>query len=420
MKQAEYSKTVLASGIRVVTEKIPYVRSISIGVWLTVGSRDEAVDNNGVSHFIEHLMFKGTNSRTASDIAQSLESVGGHLNAFTSKELTCYYAHVLDEHLPIATDVIADILTDSLFEETEMEKEKKVILDELSNIEETPEELIHELFLGDLFPAHSLGYSIIGKRQNILNFTRDDVVHYVNDNYTTNRVVIAAAGNVNHDELVQLIDKKFEKLPKKSQRNFVTPQLPTAETNEIENGAIQAHVCLGTHAYSYKNPKKFGLLALNTLLGSGMSSRLFQNIREKHGIAYSIYSFIDFLSDTGLLGIYVGTDRENIATSVELIRKELETLKREIVVEEELERTKSQLKGNLMLSLESTASRMNRLAKMEIYLQSHFSLDDTISEIEKVSQNDLLEIATELLDEKRISTTILKPKNSLSEGESKK
>jgi predicted Zn-dependent peptidase len=406
----EFQKTQLDNGIRVVTEKIPYVRSVSIGIWLSVGSRNETDDNNGVAHFIEHMMFKGTKNRNAFEIAQSLESVGGHLNAFTGKELTCYYAHILDEHLPVAVEVLADILLNSLFDENEMEKEKRVILEELSTLEETPEELIHELFLKDLFPQHPLGFSTIGKRQNISSFRRRHIIDFIRENYTPNNMVIAAAGHVNHLDLVKLIDEKFKWFDNPGSSHYQPPSKAYFGKNIIENGAIQAHLCMGTQSYAYRDSKKFGLLILNTLLGSGMSSRLFQNIREKYGLAYSIYSFTDFLLDTGLFGIYIGTDKLKIDESIQLISAELDNLMNQPVPHEELKRTKSQLKGNLMLALESTSSRMNRIAKMEIYLQNYFTLDDTLQEIEKVTQEGILTIANELFDNQRLFTTILKPK----------
>lgn len=404
-----YKKTQLENGIRVVTEKIPHVRSISIGVWLIVGSRDENVANNGISHYIEHMVFKGTRRRKAFEIAESLESVGGHLNAFTGKELTCYYAHILDEHLPIAVDVVSDILTNSLFDENEMEKEKQVIIEEINNLEDTPEEVIYDLFVNDLFVDHPLGLSTIGTRKNVLNFQRQNLIEYISENYSTSRFVIAAAGNVEHDELLELISASFKDISRADSSRYLPPQLPQQRKNVIENGSIQAHVCLGTHAYSYSNPKKMGLLVLNTLLGAGMSSRLFQRIREEHGLAYSIYSYIDVLFDTGLFGIYLGTDKNNIDAAIELIEKELGKLRLDRVTEEELARTKSQLKGNLMLGLESTSSRMSRLAKMEIYLQKYYSLDDTLGEIERVTTDALVEIADELFNPKRMCTTILKP-----------
>jgi len=407
---SEFNKTELKNGIRLITERIPYVRSISIGAWLVVGSRDESADTNGISHYIEHMLFKGTKTRSTSEIAESLESVGGQLNAFTSKELSCFYAHILDEHLPIAVDVLSDILMNSVFDENEMEKEKRVILEEINMLEETPEEMIHEHFVDDLYPNHPLGLSIIGKREVISDFTRQDVLDYMATNYSSTRLVIAAAGNVNHQELTSLVQKHFSEFTDKGSREYQPPTGPQSGENIIENGAIQAHLCLGTHAYSYRDPKKFGLLVLNTLLGAGMSSRLFQNIREKYGLAYSVYSFIDFLYDTGMFGVYIGTDKQKVEDSLELINRELRLLKSEYISDAELQRTKSQLKGNLMLGLESTSGRMSRLAKMEIYLRDYFTLDDTLNQIEKVTEKHILAIANELFDSERMFTTILKPK----------
>jgi len=407
-----YRKTTLPNGLRVVTEHIQHVRSASIGAWIASGSRNENDKNSGISHYIEHMMFKGTETQTASDIAQSLESVGGHLNAFTSKEMTCYYAHVLDEHVVRAVEVISDFLANSLFDEGEMIKEKRVVLEELSNIEETPEELIHELFWMDLFPNHPLGYPIIGTRESIGNISRPDITDYLHRNYTADRMVLAAAGNVNHDDLVALAQERFGTVQRGTGQTCEAPVANGASKNVIENGAIQAHICVGTQAYTYRDRKKFALLVLNTLLGSGMSSRLFQNVREKYGLAYSIYSFIDFMVDTGIFGVYVGTDRENIDGALELIHKELLKLKECSVPSDELLRTKSQLKGNLMLGLEDTSSRMNRLAKMELFLGEYFSLDDTLAEIEKVTVAEIMDVAAELFDFDHMQTTILKPAES--------
>lgn len=416
MIPSEFKKTRLENGIRIVTEQIPYVRSISIGIWLMVGSRDESTKNNGLSHFIEHMMFKGTENRQAFEIAESLESVGGHLNAFTGKELTCYYAHILDEDLPIAVDVLADILVNSVYDESEMAKEKQVILEELSTLEETPEDIIHDYFIEGLFPGHPLGYPTIGNRDTISNFARQDILDYLTTKYTADRMVVAAAGNIQHDELVKLVGEKFDSFQTSAPQSYVAPSGIPSGKKVIENGAIQAHVCLGTRTYAYRDPKKFGLLVLNTLLGSGMSSRLFQNIREKHGLAYSIYSYIDFLVDTGLFGVYLGTDKDRIDDSIELIEKELRDLMQNPIPEEELLRTKSQLKGNLMLGLESTASRMNRIAKMELYLEDYFSLDHTLNEIEKVKAEDVLEIAHELFHTDRLYSTILTPRSRKEES----
>lgn len=409
LNDSSYSKTVLDSGVRVISERIAHVRSISIGAWIIVGSRDENAEINGISHFVEHMMFKGTSSRNAAEIAQSLESVGGHLNAFTGKEQTCYYAHILDEHLEIAIDVIADFLSDSIFEPVEMAKEKKVILEELRAIEETPEELVFDLFWRDIFD-NPLGLSIIGNEKTINQISQDNILDYVSHNYSSNRIVVAASGNVDHDALVSLVRNKFAKMPKPAVNNLVYSNVKKTTKNIIEDGSLQSHICIGTPALPYKHNEKFSLLVLNTLLGGGMSSRLFQNIREKHGLAYSIYSFLDFLFDTGIFGVYLGTDLQNIDPALELINQELEKLRTQEVGKDELDRTKSQLKGNIMLGLESTSSRMSRLAKMEIYLEDYHTLDSTLAEIEKVTSEDILAVATNLLNEDNIFTTILKPK----------
>ncbi len=409
VNDSSYRKTVLDSGVRVISEKIPYVRSVSIGAWITVGSRDENAKINGISHFIEHMMFKGTSSRNAAEIAQSLESVGGHLNAFTGKEQTCYYAHILDEHLEIAVDVIADFLSDSIFDPVEMAKEKKVILEELRAIEETPEELVFDLFWRDIFDD-PLGLSIIGNQKTINQFSQDNILDYISHNYSSNRIVVAASGNVDHETLVNLVRNKFEKMPKSVANNPVQSNIKKPARNVIEDGSLQSHICIGTPGLPYVHKEKFSLLILNTLLGGGMSSRLFQNIREKHGLAYSIYSFLDFLFDTGILGVYVGTDLQNIDPALELINQELNKLRTQKVRRDELDRIKAQLKGNIMLGLESTSSRMSRLAKMEIYLEDYHTLDSTLAEIEKVTSEDILTVATRLLNEDNIFTTILKPK----------
>ena len=330
---------------------------------MVVGGRDENETNNGISHFVEHMVFKGTQTRTAVEIAESLESVGGHLNAFTGKELTCYYGHVLDEHLPRAIQVISDMLANSVYDETEMEKEKRVVLEELNAIEETPEELVHEFFWKGLFPSHPLGLPIIGSKDVISSFNKEDLVNYVGNNYSANRIVVVAAGNVDHNELVKLTSENFTPFKNAEVASYGKPEMPAAETKVIENGAIQAHICLGTHTFGYEDMRKYDLLVLNTLLGAGMSSRLFQNIREKYGLAYSVYSFVDFMFDTGMFGVYIGTDTEKIEKSIELILDELSQLQQKPVPNSELERTKSQLKGNLVLGLESTSGRMSRFGE---------------------------------------------------------
>ncbi|RKY81082.1 hypothetical protein DRQ00_00675 [candidate division KSB1 bacterium] len=410
-----YNKSTLTNGIRVISEQIPHVRSVSIGVWIIAGSRDETEENNGIAHFIEHMAFKGTQKRKTYEIAEALESVGGHLNAFTSKELTCFYAHVLDENLNMAVDVLSDIVLNSLFSEEEIEKEKNVVIEEINDLEDSPDELIHEYFVRDLYYPHPLSFSILGKRENVQNYHRDDLLDFIKQNYTPNRILIAAAGNVNHKALVEICDKYFGNYRNNSLSNRQLLKIPEEKPkiSVIENPNInQAHICIGARSVEYTNPKKFSLLVLNTILGSGMSSRLFQSVRETHGIAYSVYSFFDFLMDTGMFGVYIATDRNKIDQAISLTKSEFERLKTEPIPKEELQKRKYQLKGNLMLGLEGTANRMNRLAKMGIYLDTFVTLDDTLNYIDKVTSPDILEAANELFTPEKLYTTILKPTNN--------
>ncbi len=343
-----FRKTLAENGIRVVSEQIPHVRSISIGVWIDVGSRDETVENNGISHFLEHMVFKGTEHRKAYQIAQSLESVGGYLNAFTSKEHTCYYVRVLDEHLERAIDVLSDIIQHPLLDEKEIEKEKLVVLEELKNEEDEPDELVHDYLDRALFSPHPLSFTVLGTKENVYRFSQQDMRIHLEQYYTPNRMVIAATGHLEHPQLLRLVQKYFQYRTNGANgtsRQKMGKKRHQSKIEEVSRPISQAHVCLGTKTFGVKNRQRYPLLVLNALLGDGMSSRLYQNIREKYGIAYSIYSFANLMSDIGLFGVYVGTDKAHIANSIELIDRELKKLKRKPVGNAELRRTKEQLKG---------------------------------------------------------------------------
>ncbi len=409
VSDSTFQKTVLSEGIRVITERIPHVRSVSLGFWLEVGTRDETPEINGISHFIEHMLFKGTSRRSAIDIARSIEDVGGTLNAYTSKDLTCYYAQVLEKDLPLAIDVISDMLTGSLFDPNEIKKEIDVILDEIRAADEVPEDRIHDYFFKNLFDSHPLGQPTLGTVDTVSRFDREKALQYMQEQYSCNRLVITASGNVDHPSLVRLLEGKFQNWPSTTRRIF--PELPatTPRTDIRTEDALQAHICMGSRAFAYADPRRYSALVLNTLLGSGMSSRLFQNIREKHGICYSIYSYLDFLYDTGVFCIYASTDKDKLDFTLELIHRELEDLRRQPIAREELERTKSQLKGNLLLGLESTANRMSRLAKMEIYLHQHFSLDEIIQGIDAVTCESVWELSQLLLNSDEMVTTVIRP-----------
>jgi predicted Zn-dependent peptidase len=412
IENALYRKTTLDNGIRVVTEEIPHVRSVSIGVWANVGSRDEEMSQNGISHLLEHMVFKGTRKRSVRDIAQSLESLGGYLNAFTTKEQTCFYARVLDANMSEAMDVLADLVLNATFKREELEKEKLVVIEELKNAEDDPEDIIHDYFEKSLFPNHSLGYPIIGTEDNVRRFRREDLQDHVTTYYRPGRMVVAAAGNVNHDKLVRLVQKHFRTLRLPSVPNDRLPGPSESERgslNEFARPISQAHVCMGTVAYSIRHKDRYPLLVTNALLGEGMSSRLYQNIREKHGFAYSVYSFITLLSDTGVFGTYVGTDKNNIKSCIDLVQHELERLRTHKVSAAELKRTKSQIKGTMMLGLENMSGRMIRLGSAELYFESFISLDSILKKIDAVTPEHIQMVANDVFRQDRFSTVVIRP-----------
>ncbi|MBP1656061.1 MAG: peptidase domain protein [Bacteroidetes bacterium] len=412
VENAHYRKTTLDNGIRVVSENIPHVRSVSIGIWANVGSRDEGPSQNGISHFLEHMVFKGTKNRNVRDIAQSLESLGGYLNAFTTKEQTCFYARVLDTDIGQAMDVLADIVLNATFEKREMEKEKLVVIEELKNSEDDPEDIIHDYFERSIFPEHSLGYPIIGTEENVKRFKRENLRSHVVEHYLPSRIVISAAGHVDHDDLVRLVTRYFRRLRNegKDQIRAAGPvRSGTGTTVEYTRPINQAHICLGTLAYSISHPDRYVLMLTNALLGEGMSSRLYQSIREQHGLAYTVYSFVNLMSDTGLFGTYLGTDRKNIKDAIDLVYHELDKLKRRNVPMTELQRTKSQIKGTMMLGLENMSGRMIRLGSAELYVEQYVSLDTILERVDAITPDDIHRVANDVFDEKRFSAVIIRP-----------
>ncbi|MBI3585542.1 MAG: insulinase family protein [Ignavibacteriales bacterium] len=394
------------------SEEIPHVRSVSVGIWLDTGSRDEHESNNGISHFIEHMVFKGTKHRTVREIAQSIESVGGYLNAFTSKEHTCYYARVLDEYTELAVDVLYDLIQYPTFPEKDLEKEKGVVIEELKNAEDDPDDIIHDYFDKSLFGTHPLGFPVIGTEANLRSFERKDLKSYLQQHYIPSNMVVAAAGNIQHKDLVEFV-KKYLNKPSPRSKNGISkrakPRLLTAEKSEFKKPIQQAHICIGTQSYSIKNKHRYPLLTLNTLLGDGMSSRLFQNIREKYGFAYSVYSYTNMMSDSGVFGVYIGTDKLHVDASIELIKKELRNVQAKPISKVELNRTKAQLKGSMMLSLESIPSRMMRLGSSELYFNELNPIDSIIKQIDAVTQDDVQAVANELFVEDKLSTIIFQP-----------
>lgn len=408
-----FHRTILNNGIRVVTEKISPFRSISIGLWVNVGSRDEEPKESGLSHFIEHMVFKGTKKRTAKEIAQSLESLGGHLNAFTSREQTCYYARVLDEHLPVAVDVLADLVKNGLLTPTDLEKEKKVILEEIKDVQDNPADLVHDLYAQSLWKDQPLGQPVIGSSQTVSAFQRRDLVNYLKCHYTCDSLVVAASGNVDHHKLVDFAEKKL-RLDSDHHRTFRKRKAPQAfqSVKLIKRKSAQTHVCLGVPAFKFSHPRRYALTLLNIVLGGGMSSHLFQSIREKLGLAYSVYSFVDFFEDTGTWGIYLATDGKQVQKAVQQALRELKRIKREALTKSELEHAQAQLKGNFVISLENSSTRMNRLARNELYLKKYVLLDQTMAEINRVTRDEIHEVARELFRPDHFTAVVLGPANN--------
>jgi len=405
-----YQRTVLSNGLRIATEFIPHVRSIAIGFWFDTGSRDELEDYSGIAHFLEHMNFKGTARRSAGQIAREIEGRGGILNAFTSKEVTCYHARVVDEQTARAVDVLSDITHNSLFDPKEIDRERGVILEELKNVEDTADDLVFEHFMAQVFPQHPLGRSVLGNKQSLQTIHGENLSDFCTQTYHGKRVVIAAAGRLNHKRLVRMIEKRLGNTLGVDQ-NRTSPAFPDMkdQRQDLHTATQQAHILWGCRGLSYSDRRKYVLFILSTLLGGGMSSRLFQTVREKHGLAYSVYSFMDNYQDSGLFGIYAGTQPERAEEALELIKKEIHKLIAHPVSARELKRTKDQLKGNIMLGLESPNSRMHRLAKMEILTGSWVPIDDVIARIDEVTSEDIQSIAKELFEEQVLFTTVLWP-----------
>ena len=404
-----YRKDTLANGIRVVSETLPKSRSISIGVWVKVGSRHEAPEIGGVSHFIEHMFFKGTEKRSAKDIAIEMDSLGGEMNAFTSQETTTFYAKVVDEHLPVVIEILADILLGAKFDPVEMEKERKVILEEIKGVEDTPDDYIHELFTGTVWPDNALGRPILGTRETIKALKHNDIISYIESNYSPREIVISVAGNFEHARLIELLNMHFGKLARIGiAKKEATPEF-TAAVSVKKKQLEQVQLCIGCKGMNYTHEDRYVISALNTVLGNSMSSRLFQEVREQNALAYSIYSYVTSYRDTGLLTVYAGTDPSNALEVVRLVMKELRKIKEEGITPAEELRVKNQIKGSLILSLESSNSHMSRLARQEIYFGKYLSMDDIIRGVEKVTAEHVQRLAANLFNRENIALTILGP-----------
>jgi predicted Zn-dependent peptidase len=406
--EREIQTATLRNGIKVITEAIAHVRSVSVGIWVASGSRRESAEQNGVSHFIEHMLFKGTSNRSAEEIARSVDSIGGNLDAFTAKEMVCFNTKVLDEHLPLAIDVLSDLVLNPLFRDEDIEKEKGVILEEIKMDADSPDYLVHEIFSSNFWKDHPLGKPILGTRETVKRFNQGIVQDYYRSVYTPGNLLITAAGNLSHEYLVDLVRERFEVLP--SAVPAAQEAIPATHARialRSKKELEQVHVCLGVPSYPIPHEDRFTCYVLNTILGGGMSSRLFQNIRERQGLAYAVFSELNPYSDTGCLSVYAGTSLESAKKVVESVLREFTDLKEQTVPAEELRRAKDHLKGSLMLGLESTSSRMSNLARQEMHFRRFFTLDELAESIEIVTADDVQRVARTFFDQKQIALTVL-------------
>ena len=405
-----HQKTVLDNGLTIVTERIPEFRSCSLGLWVGAGSRFESDEQAGLSHFIEHLMFKGTTARTAYDIAVTMDGIGGQINAFTEKEHTCYYARVMDQHLPLALEVLSDMLLNSLLDPEEIEREKGVILEEIKMYEDTPDDHIYDLFTSQLYSGHSLGRPIIGRSEVVSSLRRSQLVSYMGERYLSGNLLVSAAGQVDHEAFVAMVQGKLGSLLKPGKAaNSLVPPVPARPINIYNKDCEQAYLCLGGPGLRHADPRRYVMLMLDSVLGGSMSSRLFQEIREKRGLVYSVGTFQSSYFDCGIFGVYAGTGRDKVEQVLELSRAILKQVRLEGLTTAEIERAREHLKGSLALGLESTSNRMMRLARTELYHGRFVPITEVISKIEAVTAQDIHELAETLLAEQNFSLAVLGP-----------
>jgi predicted Zn-dependent peptidase len=398
----------LPNGLTIITEQMQHIRSASIGIWLQTGSRDEDAEWNGISHFIEHMVFKGTKNRTAEEIARQVDSIGGNLDAFTAKECICFNVKVLDEHVPTALDILSDLVLHPNFDPADITRERGVILEEIKMDEDNPDYLVHEIFTQNFFKDHPLGKPILGTKETVKRFERKPVVEAYGHRFAPGNIIVSAAGNLDHDKFVELVTAQFEKMkPAKNGFHSSAPKTFSRITLRNKKALEQVQLCLGVPWHSIAHEKRHAGYILNTLLGGGMSSRLFQNIRERQGLAYSIYSDLNPYRDTGCLAVYAGTSLASASKVVQSVVNEFRSLKTTPVPEEELRRSKAQLKGSLMLSLESSSARMANLARQEMYFDRFYDLDELIARIEGVTVEDISALANEFFQTESIAVTVL-------------
>lgn len=407
MKVPNSKKEILPNGMRYLEEQIDSVRSIAIGLLVGTGSANETESQSGISHLIEHMTFKGTRTRSAFEIAQAMDAIGGKMNAATSKEYTCFYAVVLDRHIDIAVDVLADIFLNSLYDEGELKLEKLVVLEEIKMYEDTPDELIHDLFAETILDGHPLARPTLGQAEIIKKLSRQDILDFMHKNYTPSNLIISVAGNCKNSSAKKDILAHFGKLVSKPGPKAQEIPSPAAKIKIRPKKTEQVHLCLGTKGISHTDPRRYAFSILDNVLGGNMSSRLFQEIREKRGLAYSVYSYNSSFINSGIFSVYAGTSHENYQKVIDLILAEFRKLKKQGITKEELARTKEYLKGNLVLGLENTSSRMSWMGKCELYYNRVLTIDEIFAEIDAVTQDDIIKVAQEFIRDEYLALAMI-------------
>lgn len=404
-----YERSKLENGLTVVTEQVPNVRSVALGFWIGVGSRHESDAENGMSHFMEHMLFKGTTTRSAKDISETFESLGAELNAYTTKEFTCFFTRLLDEHLETGVEVLADMLQNPLFNPEHIEFERQVVLEEIAMYEDTPDERIHDLFTAALWPQHPLGRQVLGSTATVETFNPERSNKFFGNHYFPGNIVVAAAGNATHQEVIDLLKEHY--------RQFATGKTVVNDRRIIPESKLalfykqteQVHICYGTAALNARHPDRFALSVLENIIGGGMSSRLFQKIREEKGLAYAVFSYHSLYRETGNLAVYAGTRRANLNEVLKIIEEELQSIVEKGVTTEELDRSREHIKGQLVLGLESTRNRMTRLGKSELTQGEILSIDELVDKVMLVNQDDIKRLAAEILAPERMVLTVIGP-----------
>ncbi len=406
--QRSIQRTVLPNGLTILTERMEHIRSVAMGVWIRAGSRHEVPELNGISHFVEHMVFKGTESRSARSIAREVDAIGGNLDAFTGKETICFNIKVLDEHIPKALDVLSDLVLHPTFANDDIHRERGVILEEIKMDEDNPDYLVHEIFTQNFWKGHPLGKPILGTKETVGRFERDMLFGYYGDRFRGGNIVFTAAGSLDHEAFVQMVRQRFESLPGGAPED--SQQTPTTNARIVlrnKRALEQVQLCLGVPSPPISSERRYITLLLNTVLGGGMSSRLFQTVREERGLAYSIYSDLNPYRDTGMLCVYAGTSSGKALQVIDLVMDEFRRLKSEPLAADELRRAKDQLKGNIILGLESSGARMSNLARQEMYFDHFFGVDEILAHVEAVNGEQVMEMANFLFDPEKVAVTML-------------